>query len=260
MVTPLSGGDWVYWALTHNVFLLVSAFCYVIFCSMLFNLGVKSHRVAACGGNPIGQFPQAYFVMLAIQLIPLAVTGLVIGDLYVIATRVPTLFLVLVVYGLNMSSRSQGLFDTRYYRAWSFFWFCVVIMGTMLWVELPGMRAFVRDWETLLVYGTIAIMLIYVAGGQWSAAKQLFLHHLSGQYSLRRFSSQFVRLIGFGTQAYHYWNLPSSAPTTFGLDPIFLQGFIGFLGTIMVITMALWGIAWRLVRGKPKPQEPSLAL
>jgi len=62
------------WALNYNVFLKISAVMYVIFAVGLFALGAQYHR----GGDQRRSGPDnfgGYFTMLAVQLIPLTVTG-----------------------------------------------------------------------------------------------------------------------------------------------------------------------------------------
>src|SRR5258708_38189487 len=94
---------WLQWALQNNLFQKLSALMCVIFAVGLFALGAKYH--AAVVKNQIGpkQFPRGYFTMLAIQLVPLTITGFVLHDAYIIGTRVGTLIVVVLVYGMVSS-------------------------------------------------------------------------------------------------------------------------------------------------------------
>ncbi len=234
------------WMLRYDGFRLLSALMYVIFGVGLFRLGVKYHAATMCGANNVGQFPPGYFSMLAVQLIPLLVTGLIISDPYIVGTRIWTLVMVLVVYAFTLSK--DGTFLASKFRWWVLFWLAVAIMAPMLWAEHTGLRTFVHDWESIIVWVTIGSMILFVVRGQWEVAKALFHHFLAGNYSIKRFSLQVVRFFGFFFQAVHYFFVPSNAPAVIWgtLDPIFVQGAIGTLGVSMVLIWALLGV----VRGK----------
>src|SRR5271169_3958244 len=97
--------------LHFNGFLLASAFMYVLYDIGLWNLGLRRHAATVRKEPPVGQFPDGYFTMLAVQLLPLTVAGFARHDVFVIATRVATLVTVLIVYGISASK--NGTFDTR---------------------------------------------------------------------------------------------------------------------------------------------------
>src|SRR5262245_26431941 len=99
---------------------------YVIFAAGLLWLGFIAHEDKSLNRHlGASQYPKGYFTMLAVQLLPLLVTGFVIADTYIICTRLATLVTVLVVYA--MVSSKDGTFATWRYRFWSFFWIGVGI-------------------------------------------------------------------------------------------------------------------------------------
>ena len=231
--------SWVDWALSLDLFRITSAVMYVIFAVGLFSLGAKYHAAKTHGDNSVGQFPEGYFTMLVIQLFPLLITGFLIYDPYIIGTRLGTLVVVLVVYGMTKSAK--GTFKTRAYRLGVAFWLGAAILGPMIWVEADGLRAFVQKWEMWIAWASVAAMILFVIKGQWAVAKSLFRHFLQGNYTLKRFSLQVVRFLGFFFQAIHYWFAPSNATPLFGIDPIFLQGALGVLGVGIVIILSIIG-------------------
>lgn len=181
--------------------------------------------------------------MMAIQLLPLTVTGFVRHDVFVIATRLVTLVTVLMVYGISASK--DGTFDKLWYRLWLLFWLSLSVMGPMVYVKSISLQHFVEDHEKIIAYSSVAAMILFVIYGQRVAAKTLFQHFVSGHYSLKRFSSQIVRFFGFALQAIHYGFV-------FGWkDPIFLQGLIGAIGAFGVVLSAIFG----LVRGASRRRE-----
>jgi hypothetical protein len=194
--------------------------------------------------------------MLVIQTFPMAVTGLVLNDLYIIGTRTATLVAALVVYGMIKSR--DGSFDTWWHRLWTLFWLSVAVLGAMAWSDSTLLRTFVHDWEKWITWSSVAGMLAFLIRGQLVVAKQLFLHFVRGNYSIKRFSLQLVRFLCLAPQAAHYWLAPSGAPPLFGLDPIFLTCLLGTLGVILVLIGSLLGMAraalvgmWRRVVPAP---------
>jgi hypothetical protein len=229
--------------LYFNGFLLLSAFMYVVYGIELWDIGLRRHGGIVRKDADVGQFPPGYFTMLAIQLLPLTVTGFVRHDVFVIATRLVTLVTGLLVYGISASR--DGTFDKLWYRLWLLFWLSVSVMGPMVYVESINLQHFVENHEKIISYSSVAAMILFVIYGQRVAAKTLFQHFVSGSYSFKRFSSQVVRLFGFTLQAIHYGYV-------FGwTDPIFLQGFIGAIGVFGVILWAIFGI----VRGTSARRE-----
>jgi hypothetical protein len=87
-------------------------------------------------------------------------------------------------------------------------------------------------------------MIAFVVRGQWAILMALFRHFVQGHYTVKRFSLQVVRLLGFALQAVHYWFVPTAAAPFLGFDPIFLQGFTGALGAASVIIGSLLGLIW----------------
>jgi hypothetical protein len=88
---------------------LASAFMYLLYDIGLWNLGLRRHGAIVRKEAPVGQFPGGYFTMLAVQLLPLTVTGFARHDAFVIATRVVTLVTVLIVYGLSASQIPESV-------------------------------------------------------------------------------------------------------------------------------------------------------
>jgi|GEM_PF-1771895 len=245
------------WMLKYNVLLLISAFMYATFAFGLYNLGAMHHRAVVEKNAPVGQFPPGYFVMLAASLLPLALTGFVLGDVYILSTRLTTLAVVLMVYG--MVAKDTATFYGSWHRGWILFWISVTILLPMIVTDNPSLRWFVHDYEKWIAWIAVAVMFLFVWKGQWSTAKTLFKHYVEGNYSVKRVSLQFVRLVGFATQAWHYWLVPTKAPAFFGFDPIFVQGFIGAVGVVMVLLWSLLGyIHGRHARRTKKYQEQTL--
>jgi len=127
----------------------------------------------------------------------------VLQDEYIIGTRLGTLAVVIVVYGM-ISSR-DGTFDAWRYRLWMTFWLSVAILGPMVWLESIHMRVFVHDYEKWIAWLSVVAMIAFVVRGQWVIVKALFQHFVQGHYTIKRFSLQVVRFLGFAFQAVHYW-------------------------------------------------------
>jgi hypothetical protein len=226
-----------------NGFLLGSAFLYLVYDIGLWDIGLRRHGGIVRKDADVGQFPPGYFTMLAIQLLPLTVTGFVRHDVIVIATRLVTLATVLLVYGI--SSSRDGTFDKLWYRLWLLFWLSASVMGPMVYVESITLQDFVENHEKTIAYSSVVAMIFFVIYGQRVAATTLFQHFVSGNYSLKRLSLQLVRFFGFALQAIHYGYV-------FGWkDPIFLQGLIGVIGVFGVVVSAIFG----LVRGAARRRE-----
>jgi hypothetical protein len=227
------------WGLRYNLFLNISALMYVIFAVGLFGLGARHHAALVHGEVGPGQFPEGYFTMFAVQLVPLTVTGFVLLDGYIIATRIGTLFVVVIVYAM-VSSR-DGTFTAFRYRAGLAILLSSATLGTMVWLISATARDFVHDYEKWIAWISVAVMLLFVIRGQWAVAKALFRHYLQGNYTVKRFSLQMVRLIGFATQAVHYGFRPTAAAPLFGYDPIFMQAVMGTLGVVGIILGSVVG-------------------
>jgi len=234
--------QWIEWALVYDAFRKVSALMYVIFAVGLFALGAQYHAAMIRKEPGPGQFAQGYFTMLTIQLVPLTITGFVLQDPYIIGTRLGTLAVVIVVYGL-ISSR-DGTFEAWRYRLWMTFWLSVAILGPMVWLESLRLRTFVHDYQNWIAWLSVVAMVAFVVRGQWVTVKALFRHFLQGHYTIKRFSLQVVRFLGFALQAIHYWFVPTTTAKLFGYDPIFLQGFTGAIGAASVIIGSLLGLIW----------------
>jgi hypothetical protein len=220
---------WMEWFLHLNAFLLASAFLYLVYDLGLWEIGLRRH--GAVVRKEVEQFPDAYFTMLAVQLLPLTVTGFVRHDEFVIGTRVATLVTVLIVYGI--SSSKTGTFDTL---LWIRFWLSVIVIEPMVYVESMTLQQFVVDYEKWIAYSSVAAMILFTIFGQRVAARKLFDHFMSGKYTIKRFSLQFVRFFGLTFQATHYG-------LVFGWhDAIFLQGLIGAVGAFGVIVSSIFGL------------------
>ena len=228
---------WVGWALYVDAFRMLSAFMYVVFDVGLLALGAKYHDAVVRKTRPVGNFPPGYFTMLVIQTFPMTVTGFVLNDLFIIGTRTATLAATLVVYGM-INSR-DGSFDTWWHRLWALFWLSVAVLGVMAWSDSATLRQFVQQWEKWISWSAVVAMLVFVVRGQLAVAKQLFRHFLEGNYSIKRFSLQLVRLFCLAPQAAHYWFAPSGAEPLLGLDPIFLSCLLGTVGVILVLIGAV---------------------
>jgi len=72
--------DWIAWGLAYDAFRKLSALMYVIFAVGLFTLGAQYHAAVIRKEPGPGQFPEGYFTMLTIQLVPLTITGFVLQD------------------------------------------------------------------------------------------------------------------------------------------------------------------------------------
>ena len=234
--------EWLAWGLAHDAFRKISALMYVIFAVGLFALGAQYHAAVIRKEPGPGQFAHGYFTMLTVQLVPLTITGFVLQDAYIIGTRLGTLAIAIVVYGLISSP--DGAFDTRRYRLWMTFWLSAAILGPMLWIESARLRTFVHDNQQWIAWLSVITMIAFVVRGQWVILAALFRHYMQGHYTVRRLSLQVVRFLGFAFQALHYWLAPTSAEKFFGLDPIFLQGFTGALGAGSVILGSVLGVIW----------------
>jgi hypothetical protein len=247
--------DWVAWGLYYDAFRKVSALMYVIFAVGLFGLGAHYHACMIRKEPGPGQFPDGYFTMLAIQLVPLTITGFVLQDAYIIGTRLGTLAVVIVVYG--MISSQDG--NSWRYRLWMTFWLSIAILGPMVWIESLKLRAFVHDYQNWIAWLAVVAMVAFVARGQWAILRTLFHHFMQGNYTIRRFSLQIVRFLGFALQAIHYWLLPTAAAPFFGFDPIFLQGFTGALGAASVIIGSLVGLFFGTQARRRRKHEARMA-
>jgi hypothetical protein len=242
--------DWLEWSLRYNLLLTLSALMYVVFAVGLFMLGARHHAAMVRKEIGPGQFPEGYFTMLAVQLVPLTVTGFVLLDGYIIATRIGTLFVVVIVYGL-VSSR-DGTFTAWRYRAGLTLLLSASILGTMVWLASSTVRGLVHDYEKWIAWVSVAVMVLFMARGQWAIAKVLFRHFLHGHYTVKRFSLQMVRFFGFATQALHYGLVPTLARPLFGYDPIFLQALMGSAGVAVVIIGSILGFVWGRVARRQK--------
>jgi hypothetical protein len=195
--------------------------------------------------------------MLTIQLVPLTITGFVLQDPYIIGTRLGTLAVVIVVYG--MISSPDGTFHSWRYRLWMTFWLSAAILGPMLWLESLRIRNFVHDYEKWIAWLAVIAMLAFVVRGQWVILKTLFRHFVQGNYTVKRFSLQIVRFLSFALQAVHYWFIPTAAAPFLGYDPIFLQGLTGALGAASVVIGSLLGLIWGTAARRHKRRESRLA-
>jgi hypothetical protein len=249
--------DWVAWGLANNAFRKISALMYVIFAVGLFGLGARYHAAMIRKQPAPGQFAEGYFTMLTIQLVPLTITGFVLQDEYIIGTRLGTLAVVIVVYGLISSQ--DGTFAHWRYRLWMTFWLAAAILGPMVWIESVRMRVFVHDYEKWIAWLSVVAMIAFVVRGQWVILKALFWHFVQGNYTVKRFSLQVVRFLGFAFQAIHYWLAPTAAAPFLGYDPIFLQGFTGALGAAGVILGSLLGLIWGTGARRRKRRATRLA-
>lgn len=245
--------DWIEWGLTYDVFRKVSALMYVIFAVGVFTLGSHYHAARIRKEPGPGQFPEGYFTMLTIQLVPLTITGFVLEDPYIIGTRLGTLAVVIVVYG--MISSEDGCFHSWRYRLWMTFWLSTAILGPMVWLESRRLRTFVDNYQNWIAWLAVITMVLYVARGQWATLKTLFHHYMQGNYTIKRFSLQSVRFVAFALQAVHYWYEPTTAARFLGFDPIFLQGFTGALGAGGVIIGSLVGLFFGTTARRDKRRE-----
>ena len=158
-----------------------------------------------------------------------------------------------------MTSSPDGCFHSWRYRLWITFWLSVAILGPMVWIESVRLRTFVHDYQNWIAWLAVVTMLVFVARGQWAIMKALFHHFMQGSYTVRRFSLQIVRFLGFALQAIHYWLVPTAAAPFLGLDPIFLQGFAGAVGAASVIIGSLLGLLLGTQARRQKKQEARIA-
>jgi hypothetical protein len=234
--------DLIHTILAYDGFRAFSILMYAIFAAGLWRLGTLHHAAVVRGDKEVKQYPKGYFTLLAIQVIPLLMTGVVISDFYVIGTRLVTLLVVVAMYIITTSE--DGTFTARRHIGWAFMLILAGMLGALLWSENEAVRSFVRDWEKTISWGSIAVMVLFVFFGQRAVARELFEHFVHGNYTLKRLSLQFVRLLGFLSQTVAYGLVPSKAQPLFGIiDPIFLQGLLGTLGVCFVLFCALAGYA-----------------
>lgn len=236
-----------------NGFQLLSGIMYALYAVGLVRLGYAHHE-AMQRGEEVKQYPTGYFTFLTIQLIPLLVTGLVIGDNYVIITRVAALGAVLFAYSLSQSEK--GTFLSRRNLFWMRVAASITVSLVIIWGTSPGFRDFVRDFQPLVVWGSVVVMIVFVFTGQRAVAHELFEHFINGNYSVKRLRLQFVRFFGFAFQSLAYWYVPSKAAPVLGIDPILLQGLIGTAGVIFVLVSALVGY---LLGGKERRKQKALS-
>jgi len=245
--------------LAYDGFRWASALMYAVFATGLLWLGFVHHQAKVRGDKEVKQYPRGYFTFLSIQLIPLLVTGFVIGDAFVIGTRLWTLVAVAIVY--MMTSSEDGTFVSARHLAWSFVMIALAMLVPMLWSESETAHALLRDFQPYIAWGSVAVMILFVWKGQLSVARELFSHFVGGNYSVKRLNLQFVRLAGFALQSLAYWYAPSKATPIFGFDPIFVQGAIGTLGVAFVLASALVGFVGGSRRRRyNKAAESTLAL
>lgn len=230
-----------------DLYRYLSALMYIVFAAGLFYLGSQYQRAIVRGENPPGQFPKGYFTMLIIQLLPLTISGFALHDDFIIGTRGGTLAVVAVVYGLVASK--DGTFASWRYVVGVIFWLSLAVMGTMLWNSHPEIRLYLRDHETLVSTVAMVAMIAFVVFGQGVTAKELYRHYMSGNYSVKRLSLQFVRLFAFASQALHYAHVHSGAKElvwsglgyTVRFDPIFMTSALGTLGVVFVLIWSFFG-------------------
>lgn len=226
-----------------HLWLIASVVMYVYFDVGLFSLGAKYADAKAKGEADVGQFPEGYFTMLSVQLFPLAITGFILGDPYIIGTRCMTLVVVLFVYGMITSA--SGQFDSARNRRWVAIWLSIAMLAPMFWAKYEEIRTFVHDFEFIIAWSSVAIMIVFVAKGQLSVAVSLFKHFLAGNYTVKRVKLQWARLFGFVFQGIHYGYIGSGAsPVTFWgfeLDPIATQGWLGAGGVAFILILAGFG-------------------
>ena len=232
------------WSVDWNVFKKASFVAYVIFAVGIFSIAAQYYQSIMRGQKPAGQFPNGYFTMLIVQLIPLMVTGIAIHDEFLIGSRLTTFVLVLVAYGLV--SAEDGELNSWWHLGWITFWLTVTGVGTMTWYESPGFRDFIHDHEKWISYLSVATMLAFAIKGQGTVARTLFNHFLEGHYSVKRTSLQVDRFLCFAFQAIGYWYAPSKSDpiSIFGLfkvDVVFLNSVIGMIGVSVVLVFALLG-------------------
>lgn len=238
---------WLAWSFRYDALLIFSTLMAVIFAVGLVNLGTKHQESIVKKTRGATQFPEGYFTMLSVQLLPLSITGFLIADAYIIGTRVGTLLVVLLTYVLATSA--DGTFNTKRHMLWLMFWLTVLMLGPFIWAKNPAVSAFIDAHETWIAWSSVVMMILFAIRGQRAVAVALFKHFLDGNYTVKRLSLQVVRFLYFVPQVIQYGLLPSDAkPLTIpffgysiGLDPIFLNALIGALGVLIVLITAAVG-------------------
>jgi hypothetical protein len=248
-------GSVLQWALDNAIYQKLSALLCVIFAVGLFALGAQHHAAAVRREVGPKQYPRGYFTLLAIQLVPMMITGFVLHDPFIIGTRVGTLTIVLLVYGMVTSK--DATFVSWRYRIWITFWLSVAIVGPMVWTESVLVRNFVATYQNWISWVAVVAMLAYVVQGQLFIAKELFKRFIEGNYSVKRFSLQVVRLFAFMFQSIHYWHFPTVAPKFLSLDPVFLQGFMGTCGAVITVISSIVGFVHGAEARSRRRQEAS---
>ena len=220
-----------------KAFLVLAAVMYALYCAGIWKIGLDSHTVKATQHGRPEVYPKEYFWMLAIQLVPLTITGAARQDVFIFATRGITLLCVLIVY--QMVANESGVFEWKAYRGRICFILSVLFLAPMLWVEYPPLRAAVTAYPTALGWLSVGIMGLFVIYGQGVTLLTIWNRSWSGHYQVRGFGLQIVRFAGFALQAVHYG-------LAFGVtDPIFVQSTLGALGAASIICAYLFGLAMR---------------
>ncbi len=242
---------YVQWALRHNILLFFAEFMCALVVWGIIKLGFQ-HQSAKCriaqsvpGAHEVGQFDTGYFTFLIIQTLPLLMTGLVIGDVFIIITRSGMLVAALTAYAMTLSV--GGALDTKRIRSWGAFWVAVIMIGTMVWTQYPEVRSIVREWEKFISTISVVAMLLFLVKGQWSVAKQLLAHYFRGNTTNKRLTLQYMRLLYFVPQVIHYTLMPSQAEAFiiyvlgWRFDPILFNVWSGAVGVVVVIVLAMVG-------------------
>jgi hypothetical protein len=247
---------WADWMIDTDAFRRVAGMMCALYCLSVFSLGARYHDFDK--DPAIKHLPRKQLGLLVIQLIPLIVTGLVYGDVFIVVTRIAILAIVVIDFVLARSR--DGKLNTWGCEIIAFVAIASCILMPMSWVHDGPVREFVTHNQKLISWSIVLTMFVYMAQGQWALAKDLFKHYLAGETTMRRLRSQVPRFLMLAFQAPHYWFAPSGAALVLGMDPIFIMSVIGAIGALVVIVASILGMFIGLILGRFRSETPEDAL
>lgn len=239
--------EWAEWAEPGDILRRGAGLACGFYCLGVWLLAAERHGRVVRGTAVHGDyFREGYFATLAIQIIPLLVTGFAVGDEFVIWTR--SILLMTVVGSHALATSADGTLTARRYRVGILLWTTALILGPMSWVHDGVVRRAVQDHQTLVSWTVVATVVLFTVRGQWLLALDMFRHFASGDRELRRLGVQVPRLLMFALPAPHYWIAPSGAAPVLGMDPVLVACLTGGTGTLVVIVLSMLGEVLRLIR------------
>lgn len=244
-----------YYAIDCKLALILTGILYAVYCAAILKMGLRDHFAKVNGHKVPDTYPPGYFWWLGIQLVPLWITGLALGDSFVVGSRGITLICVISVYGAI--SNERGVFQWERYRAPLVLLLASLIVGITAWGEYPLLQDAVRKYSvhvvgfdvklsSILGWISVAVMAGFFFGGQLPTAK-VIRERLEHNYNLKGFGIQWIRLSGFLLQSYYYLYAEGGGWT----HPVFLNGVIGTAGALWIIRSYLWVMVFGNHHDKP---------